>query len=94
MGLRGELYSTKAVTEKRTIFFNVKENRTGDLFLNIAESVKKPDGAFERHQIMVYEEDLEAFMHELNKSVLFLKKRRELPGTPTRDDGSDRDRTF
>jgi hypothetical protein len=31
MGLRGELFSTRVVLQNRTYFFNVKENRVGDL---------------------------------------------------------------
>jgi len=38
MGTRGEVFSSKANTAKRTYFFNVKENRTGDIFLNVVES--------------------------------------------------------
>ena len=41
MGQRGELFSSRANREKRTYFFNVKENRSGDLFLNIVESRKR-----------------------------------------------------
>jgi glycerol kinase len=40
MGTRGEVFSSKASTAKRTYFFNVKENRLGDVFLNIVESKK------------------------------------------------------
>ena len=53
MGTRGEIFSTKADTDKRTYFFNVKENRFGDHFLNIAESrrVGEETDKFERRQI-------------------------------------------
>jgi len=75
MGQRGELFSSRANTEKRTYFFNVKENRSGDLFLNIVESRKREsaDGVasrgFERHSLMVYEEDLEAFVAAFEQAV-------------------------
>ena len=52
----------------------MKENRTGSHFLNLVESTKKPDGSFERHSIMVYEEDIDNFMRELNKAVRFVRK--------------------
>jgi len=78
MGIRGELYSTQAHSENRTYFFNVKENRTGDIFLNIVESVRDGEADFKRHQVVIYEEDIEAFMRELQKSVLFLKKKKEV----------------
>ena len=38
MGARGELYTTQIHLDNRSYFFNVKENRTGDVFLQIVES--------------------------------------------------------
>ena len=38
MAIRGEIFSSQVQTEKRTYFFNVKENRTGSHFLNLVES--------------------------------------------------------
>ena len=78
MAIRGEIFSSQVQTEKRTYFFNVKENRMGSHFLNIVESTKKPDGTFDRHSIMVYEEDIENFMKELNKAFRVFK--RQTPG--------------
>jgi hypothetical protein len=88
MGIRGELYSTKAHSEKRTFFFNVKENRTGDLFLNVVESVRDNEADFKRSQLMIYEEEIENFMRELQKAVLFLKKKREVSSKPNFVGGS------
>jgi hypothetical protein len=80
MGLRGEVFSTRANSEKRTYFFNVKENRHGDLFLNIVESKKHGEEGFERHSVMVFEEDIEEFIESFNKASDFIvrnkKKRR------------------
>jgi hypothetical protein len=79
MASRGEIYSTRAESERRTYFFNVKENRRGDVFLSIVESSKKEDGeSFERHQVMVYEEDLAGFMTELQKAASIALKGDEL----------------
>ncbi len=74
MGIRGEVFSTKTSTGKRTYFFNIKENRHGDLFLNMVESKKQTDSSFERHSMIVFEEDLETFMEGLNQAVEFLRK--------------------
>jgi hypothetical protein len=77
MGTRGEVYSTRVFTqnERRTYFFNVKENRTGDLFLNIVESKKHPGMEdFERHQVVVFEEDLEKFLDGLNRAARKMRK--------------------
>ena len=86
MGQRGELFSSRANTDKRTYFFNVKENRSGDLFLNIVESRKREstdgvaDRGFERHSLMVYEEDLAAFVAAFEQAVGYA--RRHLGGKP------------
>jgi hypothetical protein len=74
MGIRGEVFTSKATSGKRTYFFNVKENRHGDLFLNVVESKKHGDTGFERHSIIVFNEDLDLFLEEFNKAVAFLKK--------------------
>ena len=54
MGVRGEVFSSRVSSGNRTYFFNVKENRSGDLFLNIVESKKHGESGFERHQIVVF----------------------------------------
>lgn len=79
MGIRGEVFSTKTSTGKRTYFFNIKENRHGDLFLNMVESKKQMDSSFERHSMVVFEEDLETFMEGLNQAVEFLRKDKKEP---------------
>lgn len=74
MGIRGELFSSKMMTEKRTYFFNIKENRYGDLFLNLVESKKNSSDGFERQSLIVFEEDLQQFVSEFQKSLDFIKK--------------------
>lgn len=73
MGIRGEVFSTKTSTGKRTYFFNVKENRHGDLFLNMVESKKQVDSSFERHSMIVFKEDLQAFLEGFNEAIKYLK---------------------
>jgi hypothetical protein len=75
MGLRGELFSSRAISGRRTYFFNVKENRNGDLFLNIVESKKNGEQEFERHSIIVFHEDLEAFVEGFDKAVSFVRSK-------------------
>ena len=76
MGTRGEVFTSKAVTAKRTYFFNVKENRTGDLMLNIVESKKGEEDRFERRSLIVFQEDLSAFLDAFDAAIGFLKVRR------------------
>jgi hypothetical protein len=75
MGLRGEIFSEKAISGKRTYFFNVKENRHGDIFLNIVESKKSNNQDFERYSLIVFEEDLEVFLEGFKKAVKFIRER-------------------
>ena len=74
MGQRSEVFSTRATSGKRTYFFNVKENRNGDLFLNVVESKKHTESEFERHSIIVFQEDLPRFLEGFNKAVGFIQK--------------------
>ncbi|MFP4151683.1 MAG: DUF3276 family protein [Alkalispirochaeta sp.] len=80
MGVRGELFSARAKSrnDRRTYFFNVKENRRNDLFLTIVES-KKQEGSeqFERHQIVVFEDDIELFRKGLETVIEFLDSRKK-----------------
>ena len=73
MGSRGEVFSSRAVSEKRTYFFNVKENRHGDVFLNIVESKKHAEDGFERHSLIVFKEDLDNFLNGFDRAVNYIK---------------------
>jgi hypothetical protein len=74
MGIRGEVYSTKLQLPNRTYFFNVKENRMGDLYLNIVESKEKDAGGFERQSVIVFADDLQGFLAEFDKALHVLEK--------------------
>ena len=77
MGIRGELFTTQVVLDNRTYFFNVKENRTGDVFLQVVES-KKGDGAdFSRHQVAIFAEIMQKFLKGLDQSLSFIEKDRK-----------------
>jgi hypothetical protein len=74
MGIRGELFSTKVSLQNRTYFFNVKENRMGDLYLNIVESKNKETGGFERQSIVLFAEDLQEFLKGFDGSLKVMEK--------------------
>ena len=96
MGLRGEVFSSRASSGSRTYFFNVKENRTGDLFLNIVESKKHGESGFERHQIVVFQEDLAEYLAEFQKAADFMRsniRQRDSAPRPRRDAKPNRPRT-
>lgn len=74
MGVRGELYTTEVYLDNRSYFFNVKENRTGDVFLQVVEAKNKDGAETDRHQIAVFAEDLQKFLQGLNLSLAFIEK--------------------
>ncbi|MDR3192294.1 MAG: DUF3276 family protein [Treponema sp.] len=75
MGIRGELFSTRVMLENRTYFFNVKENRTGDLYLNIVESKNREAAAgFDRQSVILFAEDLQDFLKGFDESLRVLEK--------------------
>jgi hypothetical protein len=77
MGIRGELFTTQIMLDNRSYFFNVKENRTGDIFLQVVES-KKGDGTdFSRHQIAVFADDMQKFLKGMEDSLQFIEKDRK-----------------
>ena len=74
MGIRGELFSTKVSLQNRTYFFNVKENRLGDLYLNIVESKNRDEGGFERQSVILFADDLQEFLQGFEESLKVLEK--------------------
>ena len=74
MGVRGELYTTQVVLDNRTYFFNVKENRTGDVFLQVVESKSKNGEDFDRHAIVIFAEEMQKFCKGFENSLSFIEK--------------------
>ncbi len=97
MGQRGEVFTCRvpSKSDRRTYFLNVKENRLGDLYLTIVESKEHGDSDFERHQVVLFDEDIPSFEKGMQKVIEFLQRRRAgtkpLPERTT-DGGSDRPR--
>ena len=81
MGLRGEVFSWRisSANDRRTYFLNLKENRTGDLYLTIVEGKKHGEEDFDRHQVMVFEEDLGSFRVGMEKVFGFIEERKGKP---------------
>ena len=74
MGLRGELYSSRVLLPNRTYFFNVKENRVGDLYLNIVESKNRDEGGFDRQSVILFADDLKDFLKGFDEALRVLEK--------------------
>ncbi len=56
-----EIYSDKLLAGKRTYFFDIKKSEQDDLYLGVSES-KKTGNGFERHGILVFEENIKEFI--------------------------------
>lgn len=78
MGVRGELFTTQVFLENRSYFFNVKENRTGDVFLQIVESKNRDGAEADRHQIAIFADDMQKFLQGMEKSLDFVEKNRKI----------------
>jgi len=74
MGVRGEVFSTKVMLQNRTYFFNVKENRLGDIYLNIVESKNRDEGGFDRQSVILFAEDLQQFLRGFDESLRVMEK--------------------
>ena len=77
MSIRGELFTTQVLLDNRSYFFNVKENRAGDVFLQIVESIKGDGADFDRHQISIFAEDMQKVLAGLDDSLKFIEKERK-----------------
>ena len=75
-----EIVFSKAVKAgKRIYYFDVKKNRSGELFLAITESKKKlgddeSQVSFEKHKIFLYKEDFEKFANGLSEVTSFIDR--------------------
>jgi len=74
MGIRGELFSTKFSCDARTYFFNVKQNRNGDVFLSIVESKPSEGESFDRRSIVIFGDRMEEFLKSFQAALKFIDK--------------------
>ena len=74
MGIRGELFSTRFACDGRTYFFNVKQNRNGDVFLSVVESKPSEGESFDRRSIVVFGESMEGFVKSFQSALKFMDK--------------------
>jgi len=95
MGQRGELYSTRIFLDdgQKTFFFNVKENRYHDYYLNIVES-RKAERGFKRSSLVVFDNDIDKFMEVLNKTMDAIRRRKGSPENTLTVGGGRREYTL
>jgi hypothetical protein len=79
--------------ENRAYFFNVKENRNGDVFLQIVESKNKDGSEAERRDVVLFADDMSDILKGLDQALQFIdrdrkdraKKAREVHSAKARD---------
>ena len=74
MGARGELFTTQVILDNRSYFFNVKENRTGDVFLQIVEYLKGFEAALSFIEKQQKEKSKLAMQKKTAKKVVYRSK--------------------
>jgi hypothetical protein len=94
MGARGELFTTQIMLDNRSYFFNVKENRTGDVFLQVVESKSRDGEDFDRHQIAIFAEDMQKFLQGMDKSLQFIEKDRKARAKLAREKKAAKDAKY
>lgn len=94
MGARGELFTTQIYLDNRSYFFNVKENRTGDVFLQIVESKNRDGVEADRHQIAIFAEDMQKFLQGFEKSLDFVEKDRKQRQKAAKEKRSEKDAKY
>lgn len=81
--MAGELFTVPVKLDNRDYFFNIKENRKKDVFLQIVESKrafsdpKVQDTSAHRTQIAIFESDMQEFLQGLNTALSFIEKNRK-----------------
>lgn len=68
-----DVYSRKIISWGISNFFDVKRSENGSLYLSVSES-KRTDDGFEKHKILIFEEDIKDFKKVFNRAVRQLEK--------------------
>lgn len=81
---RDEIYSRPVRAGKRTYFFDVKEMKSGEMYITVTESKKNfnpEDGrvTYEKHKIFLYKEDFDKFGRGLDEVVHFIRTGEKAP---------------
>jgi hypothetical protein len=75
---REEVFSKAVKAGKRTYFFDVKETKNGERYVNITESKRMFDEAtgrfsYDKHKVFLYKEDFEKFAKGLQDAIRFVE---------------------
>lgn len=70
------VYTAKVKAGKRrTYFFDVKKTKGDDYYISLTESTKKfNNDGYDRHKILIYKEDFNRFLAQLQETIDHVKK--------------------
>lgn len=72
--IKDDIFSTSFHAGKRTYFFDIKKTKDGNKYIKITESKRIDSDNFERHQIMVFQEDIDKFADAVAETVKEIKE--------------------
>ena len=64
-----DIENIKIAAGKKTYFVDVKQTREGAKYLKISESKRLDNGEYERHIIMIFEEDINNIVEALRRAL-------------------------
>lgn len=71
---KDDLFSTSFHAGRRTYFLDIKKTKDGDKYIKISESKRTDQGDFERHHIIVFQEDIDKFADAVAKTIKKMKE--------------------
>lgn len=71
---KDDIFSTSFNAGKRTYFLDIRRTTDGDKYIKITESKRKDNDDFERHHIMVFQEDIDKFAAAVSKTLKRIKE--------------------
>lgn len=74
--------SAKIPAGSRTYFIDIKQTRTKAKYLKITESKRMENGLFEKHKVILFEEDIQPFMKVLSNALKYFPSYK-MPGEST-----------
>ncbi len=80
---RGEIFSRRLkYTAEKSYFFNLKENREAEIYLNIVESRQATDEGygFQRHSILIFVEQRQSFVSQCLEALEALAQGKNFQG--------------
>lgn len=63
--MKDDIYSSILRAGSRTYFFDLKKTSEGKFYFDITESKFKGENTFERHRLLIFEEELKQFKNEV-----------------------------